>query len=160
MTDRRRAAPKPRDCAAKTNEPVQQDCSGATSERTIADVGRTALWIAGVVRDTDGVPVRLGDPVQLATIAQTGRGLAWVDDLSIGVLSGDDTTSTVLEQVVGGISTTSATGAGMRSIAGGTGLSSARLRGEDGTLYVKRGTSWQPTATGTALLATQQGTPQ
>lgn len=122
--------------------------------------GRTALWIAGVVRDTDGVPVRLGDPVQLATIAQTGRGLAWVDDLSIGVLSGDDTTSTVLEQVVGGISTTSATGAGMRSIAGGTGLSSARLRGEDGTLYVKRGTSWQPTATGTALLATQQGTPQ
>ncbi len=48
----------------------------------------------------------------------------------------------------------------MASIAGGTGISSLRLRADDGTLYVKRGTAWQPTATGILVLATQQGAPQ
>ncbi len=38
-------------------------------------------------------------------------------------------------------------------------MSTVRLRAEDGTLYIKRGTSWQPTATGVLVLATQQGSP-
>ncbi|MDY0909034.1 LpqB family beta-propeller domain-containing protein [Microbacterium sp. CFBP9034] len=122
--------------------------------------GRTALWVAGIVRDPDLVPVRLGDPVQLATVVSSGRGLAWLDDLSVGVLSGDAEGSVVLEQVVGGISSSSAASPGMVAIAGGTTLSSVRLLADDGTLSVKRGTSWQPTATGVLVLATQQGTPE
>ncbi|MHC3000529.1 GerMN domain-containing protein [Microbacterium sp. HJ5] len=123
--------------------------------------GRNALWVAGIVRSPDDeVPVRLGDPVQLAAVTSAGIGLAWLDDLSVGVLSGDAEGSTVLEQVVGGTSATSATGAGMTTIAGASSLSSARLRADDGTLSVKRGTSWQPTATGVLMLATQQGSPE
>lgn len=122
--------------------------------------GRNALWVAGIVRDAQRVPVRLGDPVQLGTVSNAGIGLAWLDDISIGVLSGDAEGTTVLEQVVGGTGTASAAPAGMTTIAGGTSLSNARLRSEDGTLSVKRGTTWQPTATGVLMLATQQGAPE
>jgi hypothetical protein len=121
--------------------------------------GRSGLWVAGIVRGTDRVPVRLGAPVQLAEVAN-GIGLAWLDDGSVGVLSGDAEGSAILEQVVGGAGTRSSAAAGMVTIAGGTSLSSARLRADDGTLYVKRGTGWQPTASDVLLLATQQGAPE
>nr|BFF10709.1 hypothetical protein GCM10025699_20120 [Microbacterium flavescens] len=99
--------------------------------------------MAGIVRDPDDqVPIRLGDPVQLAELSG-GIGLAWLDDESVGVLSGDAEGSSILEQVVGGTGSTSSASAGMASIAGGTSLSSARLRATDGALYVKRGTGWR-----------------
>jgi len=128
--------------------------------------GRTALWVAGVVRDGDGVPVRLGTPVpQLAVVGGavvgvTRIGVTWIDEVTVGVLSSGDAEATVLEQVVGGPTSLSTGGSDMASIAGGSGISSLRLRAEDGTLYVKRGTAWQPTATGILVLATQQGAPQ
>lgn len=123
--------------------------------------GRSALWVAGIVRAPDDpLQIRLGDPVKLDTVGGTGLGLAWLDDVSIGVLSRDAEGSTVLEQVVGGTSASTSAGAAMVAIAGGTSLSSVRLRADDGTLSVKRGTSWQPTATGVLMLATQQGAPE
>jgi hypothetical protein len=133
---------------------------GARAAAVVTAGGRRVLWVAGVVRDPDQIPVRLGDPVQVAAVSGSARGLAWLDDLSLGVLSGDEEGSLVVEQVVGGLSSSSSAAAGMVSIAGGTSLSTVRLRADDGTLYVKRGTSWQPTATGVLLLATQQGAPE
>ncbi|MDR7185363.1 hypothetical protein J2X85_002397 [Microbacterium trichothecenolyticum] len=127
--------------------------------------GRSVVSVAGVIRD-DIAPVRLGQPMQLAVaggavIGVTRIGVTWIDDVSVGVLtSGADADSTVIEQVVGAPTSTSTASSGMASIAGGSGISSLRLRAEDGTLYVKRGTSWQPTATGIGVLATQQGAPQ
>lgn len=122
--------------------------------------GRTELWISGIVRGADQVPERLGDPVQLATVDGASRGVVWLDDLSVGVLSGDTEGAEVLEQVIGGLASTSNAPASMTSIAGGTALSSVRLLADDGTLSVKRGTTWQPTATGILVLATQQGMPE
>ena len=123
--------------------------------------GRTMVWVAGVVRDGDNVPVRLSAPVQqLAVVAGTGVGITWIDDMSVGVLGRGESQSVVVEQLVGGPTASSVAAPDMASIAGGTGISSLRLRAEDGTLLVKRGTVWQPTATGILLLATQQGAPQ
>jgi hypothetical protein len=122
--------------------------------------GRTALWISGIVRGAERVPERLGDPVKLAFVDGASRGVAWLDDLSVGVLSGDAQGTEVLEQVVGGTGATTSASAAMTSIAGGTSLSSVRLLAKDGTLSSKRGTSWQPTATGILVLATQQGMPE
>ncbi len=123
--------------------------------------GRTVLWVAGVVRDRDGVvPVRLGTPMPLAVVGAPGVGVTWIDDMSIAVLGGGEGDSVIVEQPVGGPTATSSASAGMASIAGGTGISSLRMRAPDGTLYVKRGTAWQPTATGVLVLATQQGSPQ
>lgn len=139
---------------------------GTRLAAVISAGGRTVLSVAGVLRNADGVPVGLGAPtLQLAVVGGavvgvTDIGVTWIDDVSIGVLAGAESESTVVEQVVGAPTSLSTASAGMASIAGGTGVSSLRLRADDGTLYVKRGTAWQPTATGVLVLATQQGSPQ
>jgi hypothetical protein len=139
---------------------------GTRMAAVVSAGGRTVLMVAGVLRDADGIPVGLGTPtMQLAVVGGavvgvTDIGVTWIDDVSIGVLAGAESESTVVEQVVGAPTSLSTASAGMVSIAGGTGGSSLRLRAEDGTLYVKRGTAWQPTATGVLVLATQQGAPQ
>lgn len=124
--------------------------------------GRTALWIAGVVRDDANgtLPVRLGDPVALAIVGGPALGVTWVDDTTVGVLGDGDEDSIVIEQVVGGPASASSASPEVVSIAGGNGSSTLRLQSADGTLYVKRGTTWQPTATGVRVLATQQGAPE
>ncbi|WP_347978482.1 GerMN domain-containing protein [Microbacterium sp. ProA8] len=137
---------------------------GTRIAAVVSEGGRSVLSVAGVIRE-DGVPVRLGQPMQLAAVGGavvgvTQIGVTWIDDANVGVLAGAESDSTVVEQVVGGPTSLSTTASGMASIAGGTGISTLRLRAEDGTLYVKRGTAWQPTATGILLLATQQGAPQ
>jgi hypothetical protein len=133
---------------------------GARVAAAVTAGGRTALWVAGVVRDADGVPQRLSSPIALAIVGGPALGVTWIDDVTVGVLATGEDASIVLEQVVGGPTTATNAPAGMASIAGGSGISSLRLRSTDGTLYVKRGTTWQPTATGALVLATQQGSPQ
>ncbi|WP_106816018.1 LpqB family beta-propeller domain-containing protein [Microbacterium timonense] len=133
---------------------------GARLAAITATGGRTLVSVAGVVRDPDGVPVGLGTPLQLAVVGGSGVGITWIDELSVGVLGRGDGQSIVVEQLVGGPTATSSAPADMASIAGGNGISSLRLRAEDGTLYVKRGTSWQATAAGIQVLATEQGEPQ
>ena len=133
---------------------------GTRLTATVTASGRTMLWVAGVIRDADGQPVALGAPVQLAIVGAPASGVTWIDDSTVAVLASDEAGSTVLEQTVGGPSASTTAPADPSSIAGGNGLSSLRLRAADGTLYVKRGVTWQPTATGVLVLATQQGAPQ
>lgn len=133
---------------------------GARIAATVTAGGRTALWVAGVFRNADGVPERLGPPLQLSIVGAPALGIAWIDDISIGVLGAGQDEAIVLEQVVGGPSTTSTATADMTSIAGGGGISNVRLRASDGTLYVRRGTTWQPSAEDVLVLATQQGAPR
>lgn len=133
---------------------------GTRIAATVTSGGRSMLWVAGVLRNADGVPEALGTPVRLVSVGGTGLGVTWIDDVTVGVLGGGETESVVVEQVVGAPTTTSTAAAGMKSIAGGSGISSLRLLALDGTLFVKRGTTWQPTATGIRVLATQQGAPQ
>lgn len=123
--------------------------------------GRTAVWIAGVIRGTDmSAPARLSDPVLLGTVLGTGVGLAWLDDTTVGALSTDAGSTLVLEQLIGGPGSPSGGPDGVTSIAGGSNISSVRLRGEDGKIYVKRGANWQETVTDVLVLATQQGMPE
>uniref|UniRef100_UPI001F0CB52D LpqB family beta-propeller domain-containing protein n=1 Tax=Microbacterium sp. CPCC 204701 TaxID=2493084 RepID=UPI001F0CB52D len=133
---------------------------GTRLAATVTAGGRTMLWVAGVLRDADGLPIALGTPWQLAIVGAPASAVTWIDDTTVGVLAGDETGSTVLEQTVGGPMGSTTAPADTSSIAGGNGLSSLRLRSADGTLYVKRGVTWQPTATGVLVLATQQGAPQ
>lgn len=133
---------------------------GTRMAATVTSGGRTVLWVAGVLRDGENVPIALGPTVPLAIVGGPADGVTWVDDVTVGVLARGDDSSIVVEQPVGGPTSTSSGTKGMVSIAGGNGTSSLRLRADDGTLFVKRGTAWQPTATGVLLLATQQGSPQ
>jgi hypothetical protein len=133
---------------------------GTRMAAAITAGGRSEVWVAGIVRDPDGVPQRLGAPVPLGSVEGTADALAWLDDAGIGVLSREGQASFVVEQLVGGPSATTAGPTGIVSLAGGSAVSPLQLRGEDGALYVRRGTNWQQTAAGVLVLGTQQGSPQ
>ena len=122
--------------------------------------GRSEVWIAGIVRGTEAVPVRLGEAVPLGPLAGPGSGLAWLDDTTIGVLSTGVDGPLFTEQLVGGPATATDAPQGAASVAGATSISTVRLRTDDGSLFVKRGANWQRTTSGILILATQQGSPQ
>ena len=121
--------------------------------------GRSEVWIAGIVRGAEAVPVRLGEAVPLGPLAGPGSGLAWLDDTTVGVLSTEAEGPQFTEQLVGGPATATDAPQGAASVAGATSISSVRLRTDDGSLFVKRGANWQRTTIGILILATQQGSP-
>ena len=133
---------------------------GARVAALLVTGGRSEVWIAGIVRDTENVPVRLGDAVPLGPILGAGSGLAWLDESTVGVLSTDTGGPLFSEQLLGGPATVSDAPQDAASVAGATSISTVRLRTEDGALYVKRGANWQRTTRGVLVLATQQGSPQ
>ncbi|MGZ0711410.1 LpqB family beta-propeller domain-containing protein (plasmid) [Coraliomargarita sp. W4R53] len=122
--------------------------------------GRSVVWVAGVVRSIESLPVRLTDPVAVGVVVGTAVNLTWLDDTTIAAVSGNGDASAVLEQVIGGPSVTTPAAEGMTSLAGGASASTLRLHGDDNAVYAKRGTNWEQTATGVLVLATQQGMPQ
>jgi hypothetical protein len=122
--------------------------------------GRSEVWIAGIVRGSEAVPVRLGEAVPLGPVTGSGSGLAWLDDTTLGVLSTESGGPLFSEQLVGGPATGTDAPIGAASVAGATSISTVRLRTDDGSLYVKRGANWQRTTSGILILATQQGSPQ
>ncbi|MET0811943.1 MAG: hypothetical protein ABWY03_02740 [Microbacterium sp.] len=133
---------------------------GARVAALVSSGGRTSVWISGIVHDQDGVPTSLSAPFELGIVDGAGVGLAWLDDTTIGVLGADESTTRVLEQLVGGPGVVTPGPEGAASISGANSISSVRLRGAGGTLYIKRGANWQQTASGILVLATQQGTPE
>jgi hypothetical protein len=122
--------------------------------------GRSEVWIAGIVRGTEAVPVRFGEAVPLGPLVGSGSGLAWLDDTTVGVLSAESGGPLFTEQLVGGPATAIDAPQGAASVAGATSIATVRLRTDDGSLFVKRGANWQRTTSGILILATQQGSPQ
>ena len=124
---------------------------------------RTELWLSGVIRDESdnrGVPARLGEPIVAGTIAGEAVSMVWTDNVTVAVVTRSGTETEIVEQVVGGTSSTIAGPAGASITTVATATSSIRLRSDDGGLYVRRGANWLQTAEGISLLAVQQGTPQ
>ncbi|WP_439591504.1 GerMN domain-containing protein [Microbacterium sp.] len=133
---------------------------GARIVALVSSGGRTSVWAAGIIHDQNGVPRSLSAPFELGVADGAGIGLAWLDDTTVGVLAVDGATVRVVEQLVGGPGLVTPGPEGAASISGANSISSVRLRGADGTLYIKRGANWQQTASGILVLATQQGTPE
>jgi hypothetical protein len=121
--------------------------------------GRPAVWISGVIRNSDGVPSALGVPLVLKVLSGEGAAIAWLDDLTVAVLGTEDGEPEVGELIVGGPATTTAAPAGSAQLAGAS-QGAIRVKGADGALYTKRGSTWPQTASGILVLATQQGVPR
>lgn len=126
----------------------------------VTNAGNSVAWVAGIVRDTKGVPQRLGDPVPLATLSGAGLDIGWVGDSTVGVLARSGADVSLVLQPVGGPATEFTAPTDTTSLAGGTIPSGVRLRDSAGALYLRRGSSWQQTNTGVLVLATQAGLPQ
>lgn len=122
--------------------------------------GRSVVWVSGIVRGADRAPSILGAPLDLGSALGAGRSLAWLDDTTLGVLSAEGESTSVLEQLVGGPGVATTGPAGGVTIAGGATIATTRVRSADGTLFVRRGSNWQEVASGITVLATQQGMPE
>lgn len=123
----------------------------------VTDAGRDWVEVAGIER-TEGVPVALGVPERLLRLEGDGVDVAWLDDRTLGVLSEATEGTTVTEQVVGGFGSSGAGPTGYAvSLAAGPTASSARLLTADGTLFFRRGTTWQRAADDVLVLASQVG---
>ncbi|MAP64935.1 MAG: hypothetical protein CMH34_14590 [Microbacterium sp.] len=121
--------------------------------------GRLGIQVAGIVRDTDGVPLRLADPFSLGSVSGAGLSLAWLDDTTVAALTRSGTDVTLVEQAVGGPGASVTAPSGTVSVAGANTDATVRLRSEDGLLFVRRATNWEQTAADILVLATQQGSP-
>lgn len=118
--------------------------------------GRPVLAVAGIVRDADGVPQKLSDPVVLGSLPGDGLDLDWLDDTTVGALVHDGDGITLVEQQVGGTAEAIDVPRDAVSLAGMTAVESVRLRGQGGALYVQRGSTWQHYGSGVRVLATVQ----
>lgn len=122
----------------------------------VTDAGRDWVEVAGIER-TEGVPVAFGVAERLLRLEGDGVDLAWLDDRTLGVLSEGTEGTVVTEQVIGGLGSSGTGPSGAVSLAAGPTASSARLLTEDGTLFFRRGTTWQRAADEVLVLATQLG---
>ena len=108
--------------------------------------GQPAVEVAAIVRDADGVPLSVGEPVTAGAGVGAGVDVEWVDSTTVGVLGErtEGTASTLwLVQVGGGTSgipsVRNAVDMAVRS-----GETSVLVVAEDGSVEERSGTSWAP----------------
>ncbi|MDZ8171092.1 LpqB family beta-propeller domain-containing protein [Microbacterium xanthum] len=133
---------------------------GARLAAIVSANGRLGIEIAGVVRDADGVPIRLTDPLRLGPVGGAGLSLAWLDDTTVAAVSRSGTDITLVEQPVGGAGVSLTAPTGTVSVSGANTDATVRLLSDDGLLFVRRAANWEQTADGILVLATQQGSPE
>lgn len=119
--------------------------------------GTPTVVVAGVIRDSDGVPTALGEAVALAPLSGTGLDVAWVDAATIGVLAGPADAVQYVQQPVGGDTVAWEAPAGAVSLAGVNLPSAVRVLDGNGALFVRRQSNWVQTGAGIDVLAVQQG---
>ena len=118
--------------------------------------GLPKLVVSAVIRDPNGVPRGLGEPIALSTSAGTPIAATWVDQLtvaSLAVLPSGETRASA--QKLGGRSTTLGAPPAGVAMAGGNDLEGLRVLSSSGDLLQQRGSAWQAVVSGIGKLATQ-----
>lgn len=102
------------------------------------------LSVAGLVRTDDGVPVSIGEPIDIGVGIGAPGDLVWVDDTQLAVLSigAKDAVPSLVLVTVGGRTTMFSTVPGAVSIAARLGTGSLAIVTGDGGLYVRSNTTW------------------
>lgn len=133
---------------------ISRDGTRALAFLTVGELPK--LVVAAVIRSPDGVPQRLGQPVELSTAAGTPVDATWVDQLSVAsvtrLASGE--TRAVLQQI-GGRSRPLGSPPDAVSMAGGNDVDGLRVLSSDGSLLQQRGSAWQAIVPGVTQLGVQ-----
>lgn len=119
--------------------------------------GAPRLVVAGVIRNEDNVPDRLGEFVELPIDNLTPIDATWVSGSVVATLSRSGADAIVTSVDIGGPSTVLGRVAGGKTIAGGNGgTDGIRVLTSDGDLFKPRGNGWQQTGINASFLASQQ----
>src|SRR5690606_19410460 len=106
--------------------------------------GVQALDLAGVVRDSDGVPISVSAPLQVGADVASARALTWVDELTVAVLGSSEpgqTPSLYLVQV-GGRTTVVTAVTDAVDVSARYGDRSMVLSTRDGAVHVRTTAGW------------------
>ncbi|WP_067250423.1 LpqB family beta-propeller domain-containing protein [Microbacterium resistens] len=150
--------------------PAFEDAQGISALAVSRDGARVAvalsvgsqvrIEVAGIERDAKGEPTGVGRPYFVAgRVPGEVRDLVWLDDRTLGILAEDDGRPELIEQMVGGPSTTTDTPVAAQAVAPAAPVSNVRLRGDDGALWMRSGTTWSSERAGVQVLATQIDSP-
>lgn len=123
----------------------------------VVTVGKQ-VWVvvAGVVRDSAGVPIELGDVKQLIHLAEPATSLVWLGADRLGVLV-DPSNPRLITQMVGGPGATEAAPGDAISAAGARTAGGIRILGASGELFAHAGSAWRVVASDVSVLATRAG---
>jgi hypothetical protein len=138
---------------------LQVSRDGTRIAALVISGGRSVLMVAGVVRDAQGVPKSLGDAVTLLSFPAGASDAAWLDESTLGVISGSGSSAQFTTVQIGGVATTADAPPGAVAIAGVNVPTIARVLDSNGTVFIRSGTTWQQDSTGVSVLGTQQGSP-
>lgn len=119
------------------------------------------LVVAGIIRQKDNVPDRLGAIEELPVDRFTPIDAAWAASSTVATLSRSGTDAVVTAHLIGGPSTVLGRVSAGRAIVGGTAVDGAdtdglRVLSSTGEVYKPRGSSWQRTGISASLIAVQQ----
>jgi hypothetical protein len=143
---------------AGASEIVSLDVSrdGARVLAFLTTDGEPRLVIASVLRDKDGTPTGLGEPVDLSEGTGTAVDATWVDSLSVASVtrtsSGDNS---IVQQQIGGTTDQLADASDVAGIVGSNDVVGLRIIASDGTILQQSANTWQVRAADVAVLATQ-----
>ncbi len=113
------------------------------------------LIVAGIIRH-DGLPVSLGELLQLPVSSQQPIDATWVDASTVAALTSADGGDTVTTYVIGGSTGESSTTEGAVHLAGAQDIDSLRLITGSGEVQQLRASGWQDIGVVASVLATQQ----
>jgi len=127
----------------------------------VGEGGHTNVLVAGIVRDSEGKPTHVNDPIDLGQVATASAdSLGWLDELNVAALgvqaNGESVVST---QTVGGLFTRAPGPDRGVAIAGSTGSPPYWVLTQEHSLQLQRGNGWQEKADQVTVLATQLGRP-
>ncbi len=109
-----------------------------------------------VLRGADGKPTGLGEFKRLRDLSGTGLDVAWLDPLTVGVLSREGTDTWFGSDSIGGVRDGFRAPDGAAHLAGVNRTANVRLLSSDGTLYSRRNSVFQKVADGITVLANVQ----
>ncbi|MCS4276724.1 hypothetical protein M2390_001918 [Mycetocola sp. BIGb0189] len=120
--------------------------------------GRSTLLVAGIQKDENGVPSKLGEPIRVPAAAGSAASATWVDENSVASLgTNDQGVAQIVQSTIGGRSESLVTVSGGREIVGGSSENQLRVLVEGGRMMQWRSGSWQQVASDVRVIATQQG---
>ena len=115
------------------------------------------LQVAGIIRDTDNTPIRLGTPEDLPVLNDTPIDATWVSDRVVAGVARGAEGDTVTAYELGG--PTAAIGQVSDSLAivgGNGGADGLRVLSADGEVWRPQGSGWVSTGVTASFIATKQ----
>jgi hypothetical protein len=110
------------------------------------------VLVAGVLRDENGLPIRLSQPISVAADIANPTKLAWFDSVTLAVLNSESQTSNISLVAIGGTTRVIQGIDDVRSlVALGDGTSLYALK-ESGDLVVLRGSFWSSIQSGVSAI--------